>query len=72
MPPYEYECRDCDHAFEALVNGDERATCPKCAGGKLQRLLSLPGRPKAKSAALPRACGGDPSKPPCGSACPRF
>jgi putative FmdB family regulatory protein len=66
MPLYEYVCRECDHAFEALVSGNDQVECPECHGRRLERQLSLPGLPQVKSGALPSACG-DPSLPPCGA-----
>ena len=72
MPMYEYVCQDCTHEFETLVfNGDE-VHCPKCSGDKLERLLSVPGRPRvgASPTSLPPACNS--SGPPCGSMCRRF
>ena len=30
MPIYEYICKECQHQFEALVFGKEKAECPKC------------------------------------------
>ena len=44
MPTYEYECRDCSHAFERFqgINEDPIAECPEC-GGKVRRLISSGG-----------------------------
>ncbi len=64
MPLYDYACRQCEHTFEALVFGDEAVACPECQGNRVERLLSLPARPRSSS--LPVACG-DPSLPPCGA-----
>lgn len=66
MPLYEYTCQDCQHTFEALVFEGEEAQCPQCQGDNLERLLSVPSRPRVMSSALPRPCG-DHSLPPCGS-----
>ena len=30
MPIFEYICKECQHQFEALVYGKEKAECPKC------------------------------------------
>ncbi len=30
MPIFEYVCKECDHQFEALVYGKQKAECPKC------------------------------------------
>jgi len=56
MPIYEYECRECNHRFEALVRINESPGCPSCQSVNLERLISLfavdaPGtRSKALSA----------------------
>lgn len=42
MPIYEYACRGCGEEFEALIRGQESASCPSCAGDDVERLLSLP------------------------------
>ena len=67
MPVYEYSCRKCEHAFEALVFEGDKVTCPECASEKLQKLMSVPAKPQASLASFPSACG-DPSLPPCGAA----
>ena len=41
MPIFEYLCEQCDHEFEALVYGSEKAECPKCHGQKLTAQLSV-------------------------------
>jgi putative FmdB family regulatory protein len=69
MPMYEYVCQECQHPFEALVFGDEQAECPECKGRKLERQLSVPGRPKV-AASLPTACRSE--GPPCGPVCGRW
>ena len=40
MPIFEYICQECDHHFEALVYGKEKAECPKCHTRKLETQLS--------------------------------
>jgi putative FmdB family regulatory protein len=44
MPTYEYECRDCGHAFERFqgINEDPISECPECAG-RVRRLISSGG-----------------------------
>jgi putative FmdB family regulatory protein len=41
MPIHEYECRTCQHRFEALVRASETPRCPSCSGEDLERLISL-------------------------------
>ena len=41
MPIFEYSCKTCQHEFEALVFGDEKASCPKCHGKSLAAKLSV-------------------------------
>ena len=41
MPIFEYVCQECDHEFEALVYGVQKATCPKCQSQKLAPQVSL-------------------------------
>jgi putative FmdB family regulatory protein len=61
MPIFEYVCRECDHAFEALVYGNEKASCPKCQSKKLAPQLSVFAVSAKGSASSARAAG------PCGS-----
>jgi len=61
MPIFEYICKECNHGFEALVFGKDKAECPKCHGKKLEPQLSVFAAP-AKAAAGARPSGG-----PCGS-----
>jgi len=69
MPIYEYICKECNHPFEALVYGKEKAECPKCHGKKLEAKLSVfavsAGSSKSASASASGACGscGDPRGP---------
>lgn len=65
MPIFEYICQDCNHEFEALVYGREKADCPKCHSKKLAPQLStFAVASKGASGASPAigACGscGDP------------
>jgi putative FmdB family regulatory protein len=41
MPIFEYLCQECQHAFEALVFGRDKASCPKCHSKKLTPQLSV-------------------------------
>jgi putative FmdB family regulatory protein len=65
MPLYEYACRKCQHTFEALVFDGEEVACPECQDAHVERLLSLPAKPRSEGAALPMRC--DPNLPPCGA-----
>jgi putative FmdB family regulatory protein len=68
MPIYEYICKECQHQFEALVYGKEKAECPKCHTKKLAPKLSVfavSAKGSSPSASAPSACGscGDPRGP---------
>ena len=41
MPIFEYVCKECQHEFEALVFGKQKAECPKCQSKKLEPQLSM-------------------------------
>ncbi|HXK34033.1 MAG TPA: zinc ribbon domain-containing protein [Dehalococcoidia bacterium] len=41
MPLFEYACRSCAHAFEALVRAGETPECPACRSTDLERRLSV-------------------------------
>lgn len=66
MPVYEYVCRGCGLAFEALVYGAERPRCPSCEGLQLEKQFStFATGPEAPARPLPGPCGscGDPRGP---------
>jgi len=42
MPIFEYVCKSCDHAFEALVRGSKTPVCPECKSEDLEKQFSLP------------------------------
>ena len=68
MPIFEYVCQNCDHGFEALVYGSEKAECSKCHSKKLAPQLSTfavasKGAPKASPSAGPCGTCGDPGGP---------
>jgi len=68
MPIFEYVCQECEHAFEALVYGQEKAQCPKCQSKKLAPQLStFAVSTKSSGSSAPRTapCGscGDPGGP---------
>ncbi len=41
MPIFEYICQECQHEFEALVFGKDKAVCPKCQSKRLAPQLSV-------------------------------
>jgi putative FmdB family regulatory protein len=69
MPIFEYVCRDCGRAFEALVSPDRPAVCPACASRQLEKQLSVfavsaaPGRSGSAREAAPCGACGDPRGP---------
>ena len=68
MPIFEYVCQQCEHEFEALVYGEQKAECPKCYSKKLIPQLStfaVSTKSNTSSMSAPAACGscGDPSGP---------
>ncbi len=69
MPIFEYICKECNHEFEALVFGKDKAECPKCASKKLEPQLSVFSAVakggSSHAAAAPGPCGscGDPRGP---------
>ena len=67
MPLYAFACQECEHTFETLVFNGESVECPECHGDRLEKLPSVPARPKQ---ALPTPC--DSSLPPCGPGCCRL
>jgi putative FmdB family regulatory protein len=68
MPLYDYSCRTCESHFEQLVQNGEAVECPQCHGQEVERLLSLPARPRV----APSAAGCDPKLPPCSPNCCRL
>jgi putative FmdB family regulatory protein len=68
MPIFEYVCEKCQHEFEALVFGRDKAECPKCNSKKLSPKLSVfavSAKAPSASAAPAGPCGscGDPRGP---------
>jgi putative FmdB family regulatory protein len=72
MPIFEYICKECQHQFEALVYGKEKAACPKCHATKLEPQLSVfavsaksTSSASSSSSASAGPCGscGDPRGP---------
>lgn len=69
MPIFEYICQECQHEFETLVFGRDKAKCPQCQSKKLSPQLSVfaVAAKAPTGAASPTAggCGscGDPRGP---------
>ena len=70
MPIFEYICKECEHEFEALVFGKQKAECPKCQSKKLEPQLSVfavsaKGGASSQATAPAGSCGscGDPRGP---------
>jgi len=42
IPLYDFSCKGCGAAFEALVRPGTRPSCPSCGGKGLERQFSLP------------------------------
>jgi putative FmdB family regulatory protein len=42
MPMYDFECKACGHAFEAVAKVDELPPCPSCNSADVARLISTP------------------------------
>jgi len=71
MPIFEYVCTKCEHRFEALIFGKQKAACPKCKSTELApqpSVFAVSGRGSAASGEPSRglgACGscGDPRGP---------
>jgi putative FmdB family regulatory protein len=62
MPIFEYICEECQHQFEALLFGRDKAKCPKCESKKLSSQLSVFATSAKGSASAPTSTGGG-----CGS-----
>jgi putative FmdB family regulatory protein len=66
MPIFEYVCKECQHEFEALVFGQQKAECPKCQSKKLEPQLSVFAvSAKNGGSSQPSFSAGSPG--PCGS-----
>jgi putative FmdB family regulatory protein len=66
MPIFEYVCKECQHQFEALVYGQQKAACPKCESKKLEPQLSV-FAVSAKSGPSSSTSTGPMPTGPCGS-----
>lgn len=69
MPLYDYSCKKCEHTFEALVFNGDTVECPECHTSRVEKLLSVPAKPKVSDGSLPMSC--NPKLPPCGPGCCR-
>src|SRR5207237_6625871 len=61
MPIFEYVCKDCSRAFEAIVQGAMKAKCPACHSVRLDKKLSVfavAGSPQTETGAEQGARGG--------------
>jgi putative FmdB family regulatory protein len=68
MPLFEYVCRDCHRAFEALVTASRLPACPACQSQALDKQLSVfavSAKSRPASAPMAGPCGscGDPRGP---------
>ena len=66
MPIFEYVCKECQHEFEALVFGKQKAECPRCQSKKLEPQLSV-FAVLAKSGATSQPSFSPEPAGPCGS-----
>lgn len=65
MALYEYTCKKCEHAFEALLFAGETAKCPNCESTKLEKKWSLPAKPAGDQ----RNSFCETNLPPCNPNC---
>ncbi len=44
MPIYAYQCKSCEHEFDALqkISDDPLKTCPECSEESLKKMLTAP------------------------------
>ena len=64
MPIYEYLCRSCGHTFQLLQRmgaSSEGVTCPECASGKVDRLLSCFASTASGTEVSQAGCGTGPT-----------
>lgn len=62
MPIFEYACKSCEHEFEVLVFGNEKAACPRCHSKSLAPKLSV-----FAVSAKGGSASSTPAVGPCGS-----
>jgi putative FmdB family regulatory protein len=66
MPIFEYICEDCQHEFEALIFGQQKAECPKCHSRKLEPQLSVFAVSAKSGGSISSSMPAGPTGP-CGS-----
>ncbi|MEN7973288.1 MAG: FmdB family zinc ribbon protein [Verrucomicrobiota bacterium] len=70
MPLFEYKCKKCRTAFEALVsNADTKVACESCGSKQTEKQLSTFSASVASNSASPCSGGGCPSEGMAGSGC---
>ena len=70
MPIYEYQCKKCGNAFEALVpNADAKAACDQCGSKQVVKQLSVFSASVATHASAPCSSGGCPTSGMAGTGC---
>lgn len=66
MPLFDFECKSCEHQFEALVSEKRKPACPECESRELEKLLtSFAVGSSSLQTPAPGGCGtcGDPRGP---------
>jgi putative FmdB family regulatory protein len=66
MPIFEYICQECQHEFETLVFGHDKAKCPKCQSRKLSPQLSVFAM-STRAVSAKGSTSSSPSAGACGS-----
>jgi putative FmdB family regulatory protein len=67
MPIFEYNCRRCHHSFEQIVlSKSEKARCPKCESGAVEKQFSVFSSPGSRAAASASAGGCACTPQTCG------
>jgi putative FmdB family regulatory protein len=73
MPLFEFRCADCARDFELLVRSGEKAACPQCGAGTVEKLFSEQAAPAASgNRSLPIASACPPGDAPCSPTCCRL
>ncbi len=58
MPLYDFICRACGCAFEVLVRGSDRPSCPQCQSHDLAKQVSAPAARTGNKGASASRGGG--------------